>query len=249
MTERWFGKAAKWAIALAIALFVLTMVGTPRQAAAGTCCSCPACGTNPLCGVPECDNNNPGGNTDSACASFCAQGGACLACGHVFAASGSCTSSTGVCVADTPTSTPTITATETVTSTPTETGTATATDTATATSTATATRTATATATATVTSTQTETAVASPTPMDQALGAACSDPTQCASGFCADSVCCDQVCDRPGQACDRPSDPGICLSATAAPAVSQPMLPVIAALLGVIGVLFLARLRGTLKRG
>jgi hypothetical protein len=32
-------------------------------------------------------------------------------------------------------------------------------------------------------------------------GAACSDPSQCVSGFCVDGVCCDTVCDQPCESC------------------------------------------------
>jgi hypothetical protein len=106
----------------------------------------------------------------------------------------------GVPVGQTPTSTPTHTATAT----------ATATHTATATSTATETATATATATSTPT--------ASPVPQ----GGACSEPSQCGTGNCADGVCCDTACDQPLQQCNLPGQAGTCAStAAAAPTASS----------------------------
>src|SRR5262245_36290732 len=48
-------------------------------------------------------------------------------------------------------------------------------------------------------------------------GAACSDPTQCASGFCADNVCCNAACN--GGTCDScalPSLRGTCSPVTPA---------------------------------
>lgn len=107
--------------------------------------------------------------------------------------------------------TPSSTPTHTPTATDTATATSTATETATATETGTATSTATETATATATATSTPTG--SPVPQ----GGACSDPSQCVTGFCADGVCCDTACDQPLQQCNLPGQVGACAS-TAAPA-------------------------------
>src|ERR1700687_750293 len=107
---------------LVVAFLSAAVLGGADQARAGTCCFCPACG---ICTVPECDNNNPGGSTASACASFCANGGSCTggSCAPtVFSASGHCVSNTGPCVDDptpSPTQTPTDTPTPTLTPTPT----------------------------------------------------------------------------------------------------------------------------------
>ena len=236
-TRRFACTASTTTRALVVAIFTLTVVGASREASAGTCCFCKACDQNsPLCTVPECDNDNPGGMTDSACASFCGNGGLCSNCGHVFAASGRCASNTGPCVADTPTTTPTITQTATVTPTASETPTPTPTPTDTPTPTPTAT------VTPTATSTQT------PTPMNEALGQTCNDPSQCASGSCAQGVCCDQRCNGPGEACNRSGSLGTCKSATAAPAISKSVLPIVGALLAVGGVLLLLRRRDVLRR-
>lgn len=105
---------------------------------------------------------------------------------------------------------PTATASQTATAT----ATATATSTATATATATATNTVTATATATVTAT----ATATPTNTPLALGAACTEASDCASDNCEDGMCCDRACPGAEQICNRPGDAGTCVQLTTAPA-------------------------------
>jgi FG-GAP repeat len=43
-----------------------------------------------------------------------------------------------------------------------------------------------------------------------ALGAACIENTQCASGFCADGVCCNSACTESCVACNQPAAIGMC---------------------------------------
>ncbi len=224
-------------VVVPLAVFVVLTVGGSRVATAHTCCFCPACGA-PGCGVAECDTDNPGGNTDGLCASFCANGGSCITCGHVFVASGQCASGTGPCVADTatataaptdtPTQTPTDTPTGTVTDTPTATPTASPTDTSsptntpthmgTATPSQTPTHTGTVTHTPTVTPTLTpsQTPTVTPTPTLVPQGGACATPAQCSTGFCVDSVCCDTACTGPAENCNLPNQSGTCALAPAA---------------------------------
>lgn len=42
------------------------------------------------------------------------------------------------------------------------------------------------------------------------LGAACSAPEACASGFCADGVCCANACTGPCRSCNQPNTDGVC---------------------------------------
>ncbi len=49
-----------------------------------------------------------------------------------------------------------------------------------------------------------------PPPERHPLGAPCSAPADCASGFCADGVCCDAACDATCYACNLPGREGAC---------------------------------------
>ncbi len=134
----------------------------------------------------------------------------------------------------------TATATQTQTATATHTGTATATQTGTGTATATATGTATVTSTGTATQTPTQTC----TPTRAPIGADCADPGQCISGFCVDGVCCGSICNGPGEYCDTPNQPGICVDRSApAPAMGAGALGLAGLLLGGIAALALRRRR------
>ncbi|HSP98521.1 MAG TPA: hypothetical protein VL049_14945, partial [Candidatus Dormibacteraeota bacterium] len=95
------------------------------------------------------------------------------------------------------------------------------TETPTATSTATAASTATVTATAIVTATATGTVTNTPTASPVPQGGACSTPSQCGTGNCANGVCCDTACDQPLQQCNLPGQVGTCASTAAgAPAMT-----------------------------
>jgi hypothetical protein len=48
-------------------------------------------------------------------------------------------------------------------------------------------------------------------------GAACSQGSQCALGFCSDGVCCDSICSGACQSCALQSSPGICTVVKGAP--------------------------------
>lgn len=104
----------------------------------------------------------------------------------------------------TPSETPTVTPSETPTATPTETPSGTPTDTPTSTPSETPTATATETPTNTPTATPTDTNTPAPN------GVSCTDPAECASGYCVDGVCCNEPCDAPSQACNLPGSVGTC---------------------------------------
>jgi hypothetical protein len=90
------------------------------------------------------------------------------------------------------------------------------------------------------------TPTATPTNTPALIGAACSVPSECQSGFCASGVCCNTACDQPLQQCNLPGRPGLCGVTTApAPAVSTRGLLLGALLLTGVGVLSLARRRIT----
>jgi hypothetical protein len=52
-------------------------------------------------------------------------------------------------------------------------------------------------------------------------GEACTQPSQCVSGFCVTDVCCDTSCNRPGERCNLPSRPGICIRSAPVPVMSH----------------------------
>ena len=96
------------------------------------------------------------------------------------------------------------------------------------------------------TRTPTVTPTGTPTNTPASLGAACSAPSECQSGFCASGVCCNTACDQPSQQCYLPGRAGLCSSTAApAPAMSTPGLLLGALLLTGVGVLALARRRIT----
>ena len=67
----------------------------------------------------------------------------------------------------------------------------------------------------TPTATATAPAAATPTTTGQP-GTGCTDPSQCATGFCVEGVCCTTACDGPGEICPN----GVCSMPAAAPAAS-----------------------------
>jgi len=64
----------------------------------------------------------------------------------------------------------------------------------------------------TPTATVTATPTASPVPQ----GGACTTPSQCGTGFCANGVCCDSACTGPLMRCNLSGQLGTCASAAAA---------------------------------
>jgi choice-of-anchor A domain-containing protein len=117
----------------------------------------------------------------------------------------------------TPTPTPTATPTPTPTATPTPTPTATPTPTPTVTPTPSPTATPTSTPTATPTNTPTVTPTATPVPIGLPLGAPCTAPAVCSTGFCATGVCCDSECNGRFEVCDLATAPGTCTRVTPPP--------------------------------
>ena len=89
----------------------------------------------------------------------------------------------------------------------------------------------------------TATATATSTPTPAADGAACSTPSQCISGFCADGFCCNEACDSSTERCDLSGREGLCLSSAPAPAASGWALTAMAAALIAIAGLALRQLR------
>ncbi len=115
---------------------------------------------------------------------------------------------------------------------------------ATRTPTVTPTNTPTSTPSLTPTNTPTLTPTATPTP--QPNGSSCTDPSQCASGFC-DVVCCDTACTGPGEQCNLPGQVGTCASVSApAPTLTPRALLMAAALLA--GIAAVALRRRTIRR-
>ena len=108
------------------------------------------------------------------------------------------------------------------------------------------TRTPTVTPTSTPTSTPTNTATPTPTATPTITGmpgGACTDPSQCSSGFCVDRVCCETACDGPAEACNV-SGNGVCTSlAATAPAMSGRGSLLAALLLAATGLWAIARRR------
>lgn len=74
-------------------------------------------------------------------------------------------------------------------------------------------------------------------------GTGCTDPSQCASGFCEQGVCCETECDGPNESCNQPGFEGICLATAPVPAVSGTGLLIAALLLAVVGTYGLIRNR------
>jgi hypothetical protein len=77
-------------------------------------------------------------------------------------------------------------------------------------------------------------------------GDGCSTGDDCESTFCADDVCCDTACTGPGEVCDAPEHRGECIVAAAAepaPALAPWALYLMAALLGIIGIVAVRRHR------
>ena len=91
--------------------------------------------------------------------------------------------------------------------------------------------------------TPTATPTSTPTNTPLPNGGGCSVPSQCASGFCVDSVCCDTECTGSGQRCAVPGQVGTCVTAAPAPTLSIRGLLIAALLLIGTGVLALVRLR------
>jgi hypothetical protein len=77
-----------------------------------------------------------------------------------------------------------------------------------------------------------------------APGTSCSDPSQCASTFCADGVCCNRVCDAAFETCNRPGTAGLCVGPAPVPVVSARGVLVIGCLLTGIGLWSLRRVVG-----
>jgi len=127
----------------------------------------------------------------------------------------------------TPTFTPTDTPTPT--STPTQTPTSTPTDTPTQTPTGTPTRTPT-------------------TTPGLPVGDPCTNPSDCATHLCVDSVCCDSVCSAPSQRCNLPSDPGHCHTEPAAVPITMPYAAILALVLMAIGAVSVGRIWGKDER-
>lgn len=83
------------------------------------------------------------------------------------------------------------------------------------------------------------TPAATATPTRIPLGGGCTDPAQCASGFCATGVCCDEACSGPGASCDVPGQVGTCVRSAPAPVLSGQWLAVAALMLTGLGLLAL----------
>jgi hypothetical protein len=75
-------------------------------------------------------------------------------------------------------------------------------------------------------------------------GTPCETPDQCESTFCVDGICCNTICDQPGEMCPT----GTCATAAPAPAMSQPALLLMIALLVAIGFFALTPLRSGKRR-
>jgi len=69
-------------------------------------------------------------------------------------------------------------------------------------------------------------------------GGSCMGGGECETGFCSNGVCCDQACTGTGQFCNQR---GICVSATAAPVVSDNGLLLLVGLLGAVALVALVR--------
>lgn len=89
----------------------------------------------------------------------------------------------------------------------------------------------------------TPTATPTNTPTPAGDGAACSDASQCISGFCADGVCCNGACDDPTERCDVSGREGQCVSSAPAPAASGWALATMGAALIAVAGLGLRQLR------
>ncbi len=201
------------------------------------------CGGNGSCRVPQDGCCSDAGNfcNDNSDELLCAGGPG------IFVLNGTCSGggmdavtsqvAIGVCVTETPTSTPTSTPSDTPTATPTETPTDTPTETPTDTP------------TATPSDTPTETPSQTPTDTPSLPdGSVCDDPSDCISGNCVDDVCCDTGCSGSLEACNLPGSVGTCSPITAeAPAISPRALTGAALLLALIGSvsLLLRRRTGT----
>ena len=62
-------------------------------------------------------------------------------------------------------------------------------------------------------------------------GGDCTDPAQCATGFCVDGVCCNTACRDPNATCNLPDQRGTCSTVAPAPAMTAPALAMLAVLL------------------
>lgn len=82
-------------------------------------------------------------------------------------------------------------------------------------------------------------------PPPERTGNPCTDPSQCASGFCVDGVCCDTACDAPMEQCNLGGQEGSCATVAApAPVASRAGLLIVVGVLAAVAALSFTRLRG-----